>query len=495
MARKIKILTNEGLKSDNQKIDRRKLGYYYTPKFVGEYIALRMTSFHIGNRVLDPCCGKEELLSVFISNKMDIDGMDIIKYKEKYNCNFYNDNFIDYYCNRKKSNKLELNYDYYIANPPYNCHEVDFIKKNKSVLKPYFNDVGVHNMYSMFISAIIDFAKPNSVIGLITHDSFLTAKYHESLRKKIMAECAIHEITMCPTDLFLNQDADVRTSIIILQKGKENQGKIIVNNRPKNTEELRKILKSNLNKKYEKKYLLKDIVLQDLKDNSEFIIECPDDIRRLFNGKRLGDFYKCITGISTGNDKVYLSRDKKDPYTIPFYKNPGKDKFYTNKNIYLHKNFLKFDKEIKNFIVRNKDFLYEPGIICSSMGVDFTACKFPKNSTFGVNTNIICTENDSWWLLAYLNCKLVTYIVRGILIRSNMITSGYVSRIPMIKFSVKEKEQLSYLAKEAYYGVLNKKDIKNITDEIDSIVNKAAKISSKTINFIGLFKDDLIRNT
>lgn len=62
MARKIKILTNEGLKSDNQKIDRRKLGYYYTPKFVGEYIALRMTSFHIGNRVLEPLLWKRRVI-------------------------------------------------------------------------------------------------------------------------------------------------------------------------------------------------------------------------------------------------------------------------------------------------------------------------------------------------------------------------------------------------------------------------------------------------
>ena len=102
----------------------------------------------------------------------------------------------------KNSNNMELKYDYFIANPPYNCHEVELIKDNKKDLKKIFSDVGIYNTYSMFISAIIDLAKPNAIIGLITHDSFFTAKYHESLRRKIVKECAIHEITMCPTDLF-----------------------------------------------------------------------------------------------------------------------------------------------------------------------------------------------------------------------------------------------------------------------------------------------------
>lgn len=115
-------------------------------------------------------------------------------------------------------------------------------------------------------------------------------------------------------------------------------------------------------------------------DNSEFIIECPEKVKSLFTLNRLGEQFKCITGISTGNDKLYLSKEMNDPYTVPFYKNPGKDKYYTNKIMYINKDFINISKSIPNFIVRNKELLYKSGIICSSMGVQFTACKLPKKA-------------------------------------------------------------------------------------------------------------------
>ena len=43
------------------------------------------------------------------------------------------------------------------------------------------------------------------------------------------------------------------------------------------------------------------------------------------------------------------------------------------------------------------------------------------NSTYGVNANIITGDRDTWWLLAYLNSHLVTFMVRGILNRSTVM--------------------------------------------------------------------------
>lgn len=144
---------------------------------------------------------------------------------------------------------------------------------------------------------------------------------------------------MCPRGLFHNQGADVRTSILILRKGKEYQEKIVVNNRPKSIEEFKELLNGIKDNGNESLYSLQEIVLQNKKDNLEFLIECPEDIRSLFNNIRLGEKFKCVTGISTGNDKEFLSKEKSNEFTIPFYKNPGKDKFYTDRVIYLHKDF------------------------------------------------------------------------------------------------------------------------------------------------------------
>lgn len=474
-------------------IDVREIGYYSTPDFVAKYIGERMLEINNeGKTLLDPCCGKEELIDYFLDFEIKTFGIDIIRYKEKYKCNFKEKNFINYYCEEK--NKKPWIYDYYIVNPPYNCHEVNFIKKNKNKLKKYFKEVGLHNTYSMFLYSLIDKAKRGAIIGIITNDSFFTAKNHKGLREKILRDCSIYEITMCPRELFFNQGADVRTSILILRKGKEYQGKVVVNNRSKSILDFKELLIKKSREKY-KNYDIKDLILKNKKDNLEFLIECPKDVHKLFNNLRLGEVFKCITGISTGNDRKYLRKIKGENFLVPFYKNPGKDKFYTSRIIYLHKDFLNIDKENKNFNVRNKDFLYKGGITCSSIGVSFNACLLPKNAVFGVNPNIICDLEDVWWLLAYLNSSLVTYLVRGVLIRSNMITSGYVSRIPLLNFNKEEKLRLAILSQRAYLLRKEKLNIDKELLEIDSIVNHVAKISEESKKIILNFKKYLVKIT
>jgi type I restriction-modification system DNA methylase subunit len=495
MGRKEKVLIEE-LRKEKIFIDKRELGYYSTPTYICDYIKDRLLEINNkGESVFDPCCGKEEMLNPFEKYNIEAYGIDIFEYKKEYKASYRKEDFIDFYfsnLDEKKSVK-SLKYDYYVLNPPYNCHEVDYIKSNKKLLKKYFGDVGVQNMYLIFISAIIDLAKEGALIGIITNDSFLTAKSYKNFREKILVNCSIHEITMCPKDTFAKEGADVRTSILILQKGIKFQKEVVVNNRCKNIIKLKAIF--DLKDESRNKHSLEEIILSSEEDNKEFLIECPKEIKKLFNNERLNDKYKCISGISTGNDKLYLSKEKIYPYTMEFYKNPGKDKFYTNKKLFINENFLSISKEVSNFIVRNKDLLFKPGIICSSMGVEFSAAKLNENSTFGVNTAVICSDEESYFLLSYLNSTLVTYLVRGILNRSNMITSGYVSRIPIIDFNKNEKEGLIALGKLGYEKSKNNEYIKEVLIEIDKIINKSINLKEENIKYINDFRNDLIKLT
>lgn len=481
--------------------ERRAIGYYSTPSFVAQFLTQKLIEIcpH-GKYVIDPCVGKGELIKEFKGLDKKITGIDIVDFKVAYNHVFLKEDFIDlyrFYREQKFCNEAILDFsifDYWIANPPYNCHEVDYIQKNKQELKQIFDDVGVHNMYSMFISAMIDLAAQDAVIGLITLDSFLTSKAHYELRKKILRETQIHYLLLCPTDLFREQNADVRTCILILQKGKQSNHRVNVCNRPKSTVEFREILSRE-------KFISEnetDIFLCHPKDNLEFILEVPADIKALFtNLARLSDSFTCVTGISTGNDSQYLSAIKKPGFSIPFYKNPGTRKFFTKPDCYLCDDFLDVSRQVKNFIVRNLHLLYQAGITCSSMGVEFSACYLPPNSTYGVNANIICHENNVWWLLAYLNSKLVSYLVRGVLIRTNMITSGYVARIPIPNFDAATKLELSRIAKRVYQHVQQHKNYalgKDI-DLITEICFEYLDISPSTRNLIYDFNSDLIRKT
>jgi len=443
MGRFEKVLVN------NNGIDKRDSGYYSTPNFISDYLSKELLSINpVGERVLDPAVGDEELLKSFFIQGKKIDSFDIIEHGNIQYSNFQKQDFIEFYKEKKKSlffsNRIDLDYDYYIANPPYNCHELNYIKENKAELKKLFGKLGVHNMYSMFLSAIIDCAKEGSLIGVIISDSFLTATMHSELRQQILDECSIHQLILCPNDLFWSQKADVRTCIIILQKGTQYQGEISIANRPKNSNELEKILES-------KEFIKTDIdkiVLSKKRTANQFIIDVDSDILSLFQNERLGDKFDCITGISTGSDKKYLSKEKKKGYEIPFYKNPGSKKFITTADAYLINHFLEESLVVKDFMVRNKKFVYQEGITCSSMGLPFGACYLPEKSTFGVNPNIFTPKEDLYWMLAYLNSYLITYLVRGVLIRSNMVTSGYISQLPIIPFTPKEKLELSEISKD-----------------------------------------------
>ena len=83
---------------------------------------------------------------------------------------------------------------------------------------------------------------------------------------------------MCPNDLFWSQKADVRTCIIILQKGKQFQNKVKVSNRPKNTKDLIRILETKDFLELE----VEEIVLSKKKTSNQFIIDIDKNILSLF---------------------------------------------------------------------------------------------------------------------------------------------------------------------------------------------------------------------
>lgn len=146
MARKIKTIMENG-------IDKREVGYYSTPSFVAKYLTHEMLSINPnGDSVLDPAVGREELLEEFYKAGKTIDSYDIIKHCEYRMSNFCQRNFIEVYADFVNNNFFSTessHYDYMIANPPYNCHEINYIRENKKWLNCLF-PVGAYNMYSIF---------------------------------------------------------------------------------------------------------------------------------------------------------------------------------------------------------------------------------------------------------------------------------------------------------------------------------------------------------
>ena len=337
----------------------------------------------------------------------------------------------------------------------------------------------------MFLSAMIDIAQEGSVIGVIICDSFLTSKYHEKLRQQIFESCSIHQLILCPSDLFWSEEADVRTCILVLQKGTKYQGKIKVSNRPSNTSELKEILESKRLKEVD----IQNIRLGDSKDLNQIIIDVDDSIVSLFYSyPKLGSLFPCVTCISTGNDSKYLSLSKREGFSVPFYKNPASRKFVATPDAYLIDNYLDESQRVKDFMVRNKQYLTKEGIACSSMGLPFSAVYLPSNAVTGVNPTIFPPEKDINWLIAYLNSSLVTYLIRGVLIRSNMVTSGYVSNLPVLPFTDEEKRSLD----EITDGVRkNRISVKDAVSRADTIIFRKGLFGESVISTLREFSQKL----
>ena len=338
-------------------------------------------------------------------------------------------------------------------------------------------------MYSMFLSAMIDVAKEGCVIGVIVSDSFLTATFHAALRKKIFDECSVHELILCPTDLFWKQQADVRTCIMILQKGRKYQSKVKIANRPSNVAEFREVLER-------RRFQTKTVDEIRLKAaGHQIVVDVDDAIVRLFEGEsRVGEKFKCVTCVSTGNDAKYLRKKKENGYTVPFYKNPASRKFRCTPDAYLIDTFMESSANDKNFMVRNKNLIGREGIVCSSMGLPFSAAYLPSNGVAGVNASIYPPHDDIFWLLSYLNSSLVTYLVRGVLIRSNMVTSGYVSTLPLPKFSNSEKKHLSEISQSVITG---KQKVDEAIVSINAVVYSHCGFDNDLVNKINRFSKNI----
>ena len=475
-------------------IDRRDTGYYSTPEPVAEFFRRKLLSLNPAPKlVFDPCAGRGELLAPFRDCGARLCGFDIMDMQPGGFFEFERRDFLlaATALDRPPDANGLPDADIIVANPPYNCHEHDYLREHKERFALAFGRGAALNLYSLFIHAIIRSAKPGCLIGLITFDSFLTARGHEELRRLIRRECRIHSLLLCPTDLFRDQGADVRTAILVLQKGPQDAQRIEVAGRPETTAGFRQVLKADAFRTCAPE----DVCLSSPRDRGEFVVEVPQAVRALFAMPRLGENFPCKTGISTGNDRTHLSRARREGFSVPFYKNPGKRRFYTEPDAWLRDDYKTAAQNRKNFIIRNRPYIGRPGIACSSMGVAFGAAILPEGSAFGVNANLFPKEKDRWWLLAYLNSSLCNYLVRGVLLRSNMITAGYVARIPVPDMPAAVHKKLEQTAREAYEARPVPAELPGFVDKIDETVFDACGIPDPDRDGIREFCANIVERT
>ncbi|UOQ45202.1 BREX-1 system adenine-specific DNA-methyltransferase PglX [Halobacillus salinarum] len=341
-------------------------------------------------------------------------------------------------------------FDAIIGNPPYKSkRESVYFKENKRFLTQQFKEVGIPNLYVLFIYKGLQMLKDYGVLSMIVQDSFLTNVYYKQFREYLLTHTEIKEIILAPRRLFHKRKADVRTAILTLVKKPPSEV---------DAEQGMKLIDRQFSEHYHappagRMQILEQKTFQNL-PGFNYAVNVPSEILNLFqNGyTSLGSVVKGGTGVSTGNDRHFLSKPEEisseDKDWIPFYKNGGvKDAWYYRPKYYIHKNWRKEAEQHSQFTVRNPAYFYKEGITCSSMGIEFSAAYLPPGSLFGVNANLF-TENqeDLYYILGLLNSSLTKYLLRKVLNRTNMITAGYIKKLPYIEPEPNKKQKIAALS-------------------------------------------------
>ncbi|ELK48188.1 UNVERIFIED_CONTAM: N-6 DNA methylase [Halobacillus marinus] len=454
---------------------QRSMGQYGTPPETVEYMVQTLSNHLPDNRrnpeILDPATGDgvfvySLLKEGFSPSQIHAYDIDTATPSPHEGITFRHVDFLKV--------ELEEKFDAIVGNPPYKSkRQSDYFTENKKAITARYGGIGVHNLYSLFIHNGIKLLKPGGVLTMIVQDSFLTNVYYRKFRAYLLEKTIIKEIVLAPRRLFHKGKADVRTAILTLKKkeGNERQEDMVMKLVDRlETQEYQNITEDKIQ-------YLKQAHFHDLPNNN-FAVNVPEEILAHFlrPHEELGNVLKGGTGISTGNDTLFLRRRedvKDDQEWLPFYKNGGvKDAWYYEPKFYIHKDWEDNEAIYPSFTVRNRAYFYRRGITCSSMGVDFSAAYLPENSLFGVNANLFPeNEEDLFYYLGLLNSQLIKYMVRKVLNRTNMITSGYIKKIPYVLPAEDKKHLVIQTTKQLVEG--KKADPQMDTALLHSIVDGA----------------------
>jgi len=392
------------------------------------------------------------------------------------------------------------NYDLIIGNPPYKSkRESTYIQTNRTCLEQQFSGIGLHNLYSMFTVHAIRNLKEGGFVCFIVQDSFLTNVYYSHFRRYILNHCKIHKITLAPRRLFHHTDADVRTAILLLEKYTQT-GPAADEERANHNMALTDRLADESELWSTPMHKLQYIPqrLYTHMDQSNFFVNVPLQIIDLIEHckLRLADVVRGGTGISTGDDAQFLRKVNDIPAAeadewIPFYKNGGvKDAWSYQTSYRIHRDWQTNGAQSKDFLIRNADCYLQEGITCSSMGVAFSAAYLPVGCLFGVNANFFTnSREDLFYILAFLNSKLARYMVRAVFNRTNMVTAGYLKRLPYIEPTSVLKRQVVDLAASIVRSIQENPEFEyiHLHATVDSLIYQIYGISPEDTQHIERF--------
>ena len=329
-------------------------------------------------------------------------------------------------------------FDAVIGNPPYGMISNE---DDKQFYQNAFKSTeGRFDNYELFIEKGINLLKRSGSLGFIVPSPLLNNLYARKLRKWILNNCGIREITNLNMKVF--SDPTIHTCIIILERGKSVCQIVKIRKQISNAQQLQD------NYDYE---LPQNLLGENINSIFDIFIDPIAKIlisKLLINSVPLGDRYFIRQCIKTGDDDAYVKSSEQKLYNPwkPTLRGRSISRYETNeKNL-----FLKYGAWLaRNW--KNTSFYETPKIAIRETGSRIIATIDADNRYFLSSLYAIYPKSSDemlslQFILGILNSKLATYFIKKVALdlthgAFTKMRTNQLARLPIHKIDFSNKSE------------------------------------------------------
>jgi hypothetical protein len=318
-------------------------------------------------------------------------------------------------------------FDVVIGNPPYLVVKggrwvggFQYDKNAITLLKNQFETASQQiNTYNLFLELGIKLTKINGIISQITPNTFLANEYSQKLREYLVNNSTITEIF---NSGLVFDDASVETAVITYINTKNHKAstniKLSIDEIP---------LQLNL------------LEIMELTEDSKFLININDKtinlLTKLSKLKKIKSVAKVWRGLTTGNDKEYLTETKETEKHKTIISGSEVGRYFLKSN----QKYVYYVPELLDRARDERIFLLSEKLISKFVGDKLTFC-YDNRQNYVINTacstEILDNNIKPFYLLAILNSKLINFYFQQVFSDSRstfpIMKSGNIEDLPII---------------------------------------------------------------
>lgn len=501
--------------------DKLKYQAYYTnSESILDYM-VGMLNLKEDDKILEPCGGEGAFVDKLLEKnpKATIDVFELNpstvkflekKYKKEEGIRIkHTDTLLD-----SEILSGEGNYDKIIGNPPYGARN-DMEKKRK--LEASYPELYIKESYTLFLYSCIRSLKEGGKLCFIVPDTFLSLHRHESLRRFILMNSKIHELSLFPSSFFPGVNFGYANLCIVSLEKSCDRGKNMANiiSVKSNFKDARSL---NMSSGFTTLSVEQGRIYNNI--SSAFMLETGNRLVDLINDSsicKIGDMARCVTGFYSGEDKKYLhpiSREVKNatkyecvvPSSI---RHKPLDKMETIQGIstpdcmipvvkggnipYIKDTLWFMDwscealreyRRSKKCRFQNSEYYFRQGIAVPMIRSSKMTAALIENRLFDQSIVGVFPYDSKWvkYLLGFFNSSLCTELIRIINPSANN-SANYIKKIPFIMPQEEIRMKVEGIVDEILVKLKEKKSLSHgLMEELDKIFYSIYQDSAASVS-------------